>query len=427
MPELPEVETVARDLRPRILGATIVGARCLVGADPAHAHARGVRRGRRRPAGRGCLAARQADRHRPVRRRRADDPPQDDRPAVRRPGRDARGPVRAAGPRAGRRPRGSLPRHPQVREDRAVRTGPGDRRAGDRGRWWRGLRGARSGAARPRVLGARLPAPAAQEVGPAQAAPARPVVHRRGRQHLRRRGAVGRPAASAADGRDAATRRRAPPVRGGPADPGRGGRAPRQLDRRLHGARWRRLDAGAPAGLPADRRAVSALRAAGQADRHRRAIDPFLLVVPAARRRRPEGCCHDPADDDRRAAPVGRALDRAGRGGDRRADGRGSGSRVEPGTDRAHETGRRDATGRRPGVHARRRPRRTRPDEHPPPVGGDPRGRHVRHPRCRSTRRSRSATGSAWSARTAPARRRSCASPPVATSRTAARSIASAA
>lgn len=28
MPELPEVETVARDLRPRLIGATIVGARC---------------------------------------------------------------------------------------------------------------------------------------------------------------------------------------------------------------------------------------------------------------------------------------------------------------------------------------------------------------------------------------------------------------
>src|SRR3954452_15409699 len=28
MPELPEVETVARDLRPRIVGATITGARC---------------------------------------------------------------------------------------------------------------------------------------------------------------------------------------------------------------------------------------------------------------------------------------------------------------------------------------------------------------------------------------------------------------
>ncbi|MFL5756984.1 MAG: DNA-formamidopyrimidine glycosylase family protein, partial [Chloroflexota bacterium] len=29
MPELPEVETVARDLRPRLVGATIVGARVL--------------------------------------------------------------------------------------------------------------------------------------------------------------------------------------------------------------------------------------------------------------------------------------------------------------------------------------------------------------------------------------------------------------
>jgi formamidopyrimidine-DNA glycosylase len=28
MPELPEVETVARDLRPRLVGATIAGARC---------------------------------------------------------------------------------------------------------------------------------------------------------------------------------------------------------------------------------------------------------------------------------------------------------------------------------------------------------------------------------------------------------------
>ena len=28
MPELPEVETVARDLRPLLLGATITGARC---------------------------------------------------------------------------------------------------------------------------------------------------------------------------------------------------------------------------------------------------------------------------------------------------------------------------------------------------------------------------------------------------------------
>ena len=60
MPELPEVETVARDLRPRILGATITGARVALGADPPDAHARGVRRGHRRSTGRGRRAARQA-------------------------------------------------------------------------------------------------------------------------------------------------------------------------------------------------------------------------------------------------------------------------------------------------------------------------------------------------------------------------------
>ena len=78
------------------------------------------------------------------------------------------------------------------------------------------------------------------------------------------------------------TGRRAAPVHGDPADPRRGGRAARQLHRRLHRARRRRLDAGAPAGLPAHRRAVPPLRPAGQAHRHRRALDALLLVVPAA-------------------------------------------------------------------------------------------------------------------------------------------------
>ena len=54
--------------------------------------------------------------------------------------------------------------------------------------------------------------------------------------------------------------------------------------------------------------------------------------------------------------------------------------------------------------------------------GRHPRGRHVRDPRRDRRRRSRSATGSAWSARTAPARRRCCGWPPAGTSRTAARS-----
>ena len=74
-----------------------------------------------------------------------------------------------------------------------------------------------------------------------------------------------------------------------PLDPGRGGRAARQLDRRLHGARRRRLDAGAAPGLPADRRAVPALRPADQADRDRGAVDALLLVVPAPAGRRSQG------------------------------------------------------------------------------------------------------------------------------------------
>ena len=90
MPELPEVETVARDLRPRITGATIVDADDAVGADAARHHARGVRRRRRGPADRGRLAARQAGRRVARRRRVPDDPPQDDRPAVRRAARAGR-------------------------------------------------------------------------------------------------------------------------------------------------------------------------------------------------------------------------------------------------------------------------------------------------------------------------------------------------
>ena len=151
-----------------------------------------------------------------------------------------------------------------------------------------------------------------------------------------------------------ATARRASPVRGDPADPGRGGRAARQLDRRLHRARRRRLDAGAPAGLPAHRRAVSALRPADQADRDRGALDPLLLVVPAPRAGRPQGRGRDPADDDRRATAGRRALDRAGRGGERRADTGRSGEGRRAGPDRAHEACRCDAPGARPRAAAGR-------------------------------------------------------------------------
>ena len=95
---------------------------------------------------------------------------------------------------------------------------------------------------------------------------------------------------------------------------------------------------------------------------------------------RPQGRGHDPPDDDRRATPVRRTLDGPGRGGDRRADAAGGGPRVVAGTDRAHETGRRDTPRRGPGLGAVA-DRGMPSDEHPPPDGCHARGRDVRDPR----------------------------------------------
>ena len=83
------------------------------------------------------------------------------------------------------------------------------------------------GAAVRRVHGRGVPAPAARPQGPAEAAPARPDVRRRRRQHLRRRGALGGPAPSAPDRPDAAAGRRAPPL-----DASSGGSSPRRSIRR---------------------------------------------------------------------------------------------------------------------------------------------------------------------------------------------------
>ena len=131
MPELPEVETVARDLARHLVGATIAGAR---GDWPrtiaSHPTAEAFAAARRRSAGRAGGAAGQARRRAPVGRRRADDPPQDDRPALRRRRpRSPAGPPRARRPRARRRSRGPLPRRAQVRARRLLAGGPGHRRA----------------------------------------------------------------------------------------------------------------------------------------------------------------------------------------------------------------------------------------------------------------------------------------------------------
>ena len=228
-----------------------------------------------------------------------------------------RGPVRPPGPRARRRPRAALPRHPQVRPDRAVRPRPGHRRARHRGRRRGDVRAAsgpsrstrrsrcatsaagirrRTGRLKPLLLDQSFLA----GVGNIYADEA-----------LWRRG-------STRCGPSATLR---PPderrlYRGRPHDPRGGRRAARHLDRRLHGARRRRLDAGAPARLPAHRRAVPALRPADPADRDRGAEHPFLLVVPAAAagatgRARRRSCAASPAA----GAGTRAALDGADRSG----------------------------------------------------------------------------------------------------------------
>ena len=268
MPELPEVETVARDLRPRLVGATIVGARCswarTLRTHEPEAFADAV-------AGREVLAGRstgQAARHRAQRRRRADRPSQDDRPAVRRAGGRARGSVRPARPRAGRRSGAALPRHPQVRQGRAVRPRSGDRRPRRRGRRGVGLRvrSARSRSTTAYTLRG-LPAAAAPPQGSTEVAAPRPVVRRGRRQHLRRRGAVARhgsircgrsgpcasPTSATCTRRSAASSAEAVERRG-------------SLDRRLHRARRRRLDAGASwtsTSGPASRASAAGARSGG--------------------------------------------------------------------------------------------------------------------------------------------------------------------
>ena len=223
--------------------------------------------GPRRPPHRGGRPPREAARRGAVRRCRAHDPPQDDRPAVRRAGR------RPGRPRTSTSPSRSTTAASCASATSASSAGWASGRA---------IRGpARCSAARPAATcspatgrsrsttrsrcapsGARLRA----RHGPAQAAPAGPGVRRRDRQHLRRRGALARaapPAAPAASLRPADERRL---YRGDPRGPGRGDRAPRPLDRRLHGARRRRRDAGAPATStsgPASRACAAADRSGG--------------------------------------------------------------------------------------------------------------------------------------------------------------------
>ena len=145
---------------------------------------------------------------------------------------------------------------------------------------------------------------------PAQAPAGRPVVPRRRRQHLRRRGAVACAPPSAAVRALAATGRRRAAVSTHPRRPRRGGGATWLVDRRLHGARWGRVDAGAARRLPADRRALPTLRATHPPHRHRDPLHALLLVLSASAPRRARGGRGDPPHDD---APGSATSGRRGR------------------------------------------------------------------------------------------------------------------
>ena len=135
-----------------------------------------------------------------------------------------------------------------------------------------------------------VPAAAAPAQGPAQAAAARPGVPRRRRQHLRRRGAVAVAAPSAALGRDrcasADERRLYEAIRGVLAEAveRRGSSIDDYTAPDGDGSMQERLRR-----LPADRRAVPALRPADQAHRHRRAVDAFCSWCQRLPGGRPQG------------------------------------------------------------------------------------------------------------------------------------------
>jgi hypothetical protein len=122
-PSFPRSRPSSAICGPRIVGAEIAARALVLGADPAHP--RGLRSRRpSRPADRGGRPAGEAARRRAVRRRGADDPPQDDRPALRGPAEHPRTRTCASSSSLGRRPRAALPRHPQVRPGRALRRDP---------------------------------------------------------------------------------------------------------------------------------------------------------------------------------------------------------------------------------------------------------------------------------------------------------------
>ena len=319
MPELPEVETVARDPPapaaaqgasgpgPVITGRRSRGPETLVTGTPRRY------RGRHRTADRASVGAASRSSSTCREARFPHRPPQDDRASC-----SSCRPTLPVDPALARLAlgdgtRAAVPRRPQVRQHWRDPVGDGERRARSTSD--------RPGAARRPSSRSGVPVPlrprragssrccSTSRFSPASATST--PTRRCGARGSTRCGppaACGRPMSAGCTTQSARA--------------GRGDRAARQLDRRLHRARGRRRDAGAPriyqrTGEPCPRCGRPIRRIVIGAR------DALLLVVPAAARRPAHGR-RTAAHDDSRPAPRRRPrppLDRAdGRGrGDRRA------------------------------------------------------------------------------------------------------------
>ncbi len=196
---------------------------------------------------------------------------------------------------ARRRSRAALPRRAQVRAHRALAR----RRAAERRRWprrplaargrgsrrlpdRRGVQRPWSRAAVARFTGRPLRGSPARAGRRAEDPAARPVVHRRGRQHLRRRGPVARPHPSAPHRRHARRRRRcdaciAPCAR----CCARGSRTAARASATTSGPMASRARTPSVSRSTGARGAVLPMRAADRPHRGRAAQHPLLSALPA--------------------------------------------------------------------------------------------------------------------------------------------------
>ena len=165
--------------------------------------------------------------------------------------------------------------------------------------------------------------------------------------------------------------------------PRRGGGATWLIDRRLHGARWGRVHAGAARRLPA--RPASPAHAAGDpsAASSSDPLHALLLVLSASAPRRARGGRGDPPHDvaapgpgDER--PPGAALDRSSRAREASDAPSDEERAARYRTERARKAA---AARRRQHVPPRAMARQGPADVDPAPGGRGPRGRDVGHPR----------------------------------------------